>query len=186
VVVGPTTGSPTVGPPVVGPPVVGPPVVITKTEDEDGSKKIDNEDGGSLSRARHGLEAAGATEREIDFIVSSTTDNPRIGAPAAYLAAAITKGDAASLIAQAREERPIGPPPTRQDKTDAIFTRAAERARARDQAERAREWCGRCDERTRQLGDPPARCPDCHPLTALDAMGGGHPQGQIIQGAVIT
>lgn len=27
-------------------------------------------------------------------------------------------------------------------------------------------WCGRCDEHTRQVGDPPARCPDCHPLEA--------------------
>lgn len=25
-------------------------------------------------------------------------------------------------------------------------------------------WCGQCDERTRHLGDPPQRCPHCHPL----------------------
>lgn len=25
-------------------------------------------------------------------------------------------------------------------------------------------WCGACDETTRQTGDPPARCPHCHPL----------------------
>jgi hypothetical protein len=25
-------------------------------------------------------------------------------------------------------------------------------------------WCGNCDERTRQAGDPPRRCPACHPL----------------------
>lgn len=25
-------------------------------------------------------------------------------------------------------------------------------------------WCGSCDEITRQTGDPPRRCPDCHPL----------------------
>ncbi|HEY6276919.1 MAG TPA: hypothetical protein VIX86_11370 [Streptosporangiaceae bacterium] len=27
-------------------------------------------------------------------------------------------------------------------------------------------WCGTCDELTRQIGDPPARCPACHPLAA--------------------
>lgn len=25
-------------------------------------------------------------------------------------------------------------------------------------------WCGECDERTRLTGDPPRRCPACHPL----------------------
>ena len=29
-------------------------------------------------------------------------------------------------------------------------------------------WCEQCDERTRQIGDPPRRCPKCHPL-ATDA-----------------
>jgi hypothetical protein len=27
-------------------------------------------------------------------------------------------------------------------------------------------WCGGCDERTRLAGDPPYRCPVCHPLAA--------------------
>jgi hypothetical protein len=26
-------------------------------------------------------------------------------------------------------------------------------------------WCGQCDELTRLSGDPPRRCPNCHPLT---------------------
>lgn len=30
-------------------------------------------------------------------------------------------------------------------------------------------WCGGCDERTRLAGDPPYRCPICHPL-AVGAM----------------
>lgn len=25
-------------------------------------------------------------------------------------------------------------------------------------------WCGECEEATRQTGDPPRRCPNCHPL----------------------
>lgn len=25
-------------------------------------------------------------------------------------------------------------------------------------------WCGECDERTRLTGEPPSRCPACHPL----------------------
>jgi hypothetical protein len=28
------------------------------------------------------------------------------------------------------------------------------------------QWCGSCDETTRQTGDPPRRCPECHPLAA--------------------
>lgn len=32
-------------------------------------------------------------------------------------------------------------------------------------------WCGECDEHTRQTGDPPRRCPNCHPLKPVaDAM----------------
>jgi hypothetical protein len=27
-------------------------------------------------------------------------------------------------------------------------------------------WCGECDEKTRLTGDPPRRCPDCHPLAS--------------------
>ena len=29
-------------------------------------------------------------------------------------------------------------------------------------------WCGECDQTTRQVGDPPRRCPACHPLAALE------------------
>jgi len=29
-------------------------------------------------------------------------------------------------------------------------------------------WCGKCDADTRQTGDPPRRCPDCHPLRPVD------------------
>jgi len=28
-------------------------------------------------------------------------------------------------------------------------------------------WCGTCNPDTRQLGDPPRRCPDCHPLRPI-------------------
>lgn len=31
-------------------------------------------------------------------------------------------------------------------------------------------WCGACDETTRQTGDPPRRCPECHPLRPVEAM----------------
>lgn len=30
-------------------------------------------------------------------------------------------------------------------------------------------WCGQCDETTRQTGDPPRRCPDCHPLRPVES-----------------
>lgn len=31
-------------------------------------------------------------------------------------------------------------------------------------------WCGTCDQDTRQTGDPPMRCPTCHPLaTGIEA-----------------
>lgn len=29
-------------------------------------------------------------------------------------------------------------------------------------------WCGSCDETTRQTGDPPRRCPACHPLRLVE------------------
>lgn len=29
-------------------------------------------------------------------------------------------------------------------------------------------WCSECDERTRLIGDPPGRCPECHPLAGRD------------------
>lgn len=33
-------------------------------------------------------------------------------------------------------------------------------------------WCGKCDERTRLVGDdPPRRCPDCHPLRVVPETG---------------
>jgi hypothetical protein len=49
--------------------------------------------------------------------------------------------------------------------------------RARDPAAAARSpnnpkppWCGVCDQQTRQTGDPPGRCPTCHPLaTGIEA-----------------
>lgn len=41
-------------------------------------------------------------------------------------------------------------------------------------------WCGHCDQRTRQTGDPPARCPTCHPhATGMQAQAwraATHPQ----------
>lgn len=30
-------------------------------------------------------------------------------------------------------------------------------------------WCGTCDETTRQTGDPPRRCPHCHPIASRQA-----------------
>lgn len=29
-------------------------------------------------------------------------------------------------------------------------------------------WCGKCDQRTRHTGEPPRRCPDCHPLVIAE------------------
>jgi hypothetical protein len=55
----------------------------------------------SLSRARAALAAAGAAEREIDFIIDQTRNNPKIKSTAAYLRAAIANGDALELIADA-------------------------------------------------------------------------------------
>jgi hypothetical protein len=56
----------------------------------------------SLSRARAALEAAGAAERETDSIIENIRNNPKIQSPAAYLRSAISNGDAAELIADAR------------------------------------------------------------------------------------
>jgi hypothetical protein len=32
-------------------------------------------------------------------------------------------------------------------------------------------WCGNCDERTRLTGEPPTRCPACHPLAGAATNG---------------
>ena len=29
-------------------------------------------------------------------------------------------------------------------------------------------WCGQCTQETRQTGDPPSRCPNCHPLNVKE------------------
>ena len=31
-------------------------------------------------------------------------------------------------------------------------------------------WCGLCDESTRLAGDPPSRCPNCHPLQPVKEL----------------
>ena len=35
-------------------------------------------------------------------------------------------------------------------------------------------WCGQCDQRSRQTGDPPGRCPNCHPLASPNGRTGRH------------
>lgn len=37
-------------------------------------------------------------------------------------------------------------------------------------------WCGQCHEPTRLIGDPPARCPDCHPISVRSADPGEVPK----------
>jgi hypothetical protein len=101
----------------------------------------------SLSRARAALEAAGAAEREIDFVIGTIKNNPKIKSPAAYLRSALGNGDAAELIAGARAHL------AETDRADAerqaaaqdLEHRQAERARteadrARTEADRARAW----------------------------------------------
>lgn len=31
-------------------------------------------------------------------------------------------------------------------------------------------WCGQCEEHSRQTGDPPGRCPNCHPLASPNGI----------------
>ncbi len=58
----------------------------------------------SLSDVRAALEAAGATERETDSIISKIRNNPKIQSKAAYLRQAIANGDAGELITEARAD----------------------------------------------------------------------------------
>jgi hypothetical protein len=92
----------------------------------------------------------GISEREIGSFIAKIKEDPKIRYPSAWLKTVIDKGDLADVIADAAQ--------------GGIWEQAMERARQQD-AVKARPWCGRCDERTRLLGDPPARCPACHPLT---------------------
>jgi hypothetical protein len=92
------------------------------------------------------LAGLGATEREIDFILTKITDDPRVRSPAAYLRTAIANGDGPELLSQARRE--LGAHGT-----------SASPARP--------PWCGQCDQGTRLIeldDDRMARCPRCHPL----------------------
>jgi hypothetical protein len=49
--------------------------------------------------------------------------------------------------------------------------RGAAGADAAPHAQPKPPWCGECDERTRQTGDPPRRCPECHPLAGQEPHG---------------
>jgi hypothetical protein len=79
-------------------------------------KKTDHEDG-SLSRIAAALRAAvpDVTEREARQIIASTKSNPHVRAPVPYLTAAIANGDAAALVAEARDQL-VG-----QERMDRIF-----------------------------------------------------------------
>jgi hypothetical protein len=92
------------------------------------------------------LARLGADKRETDFILDKIKNDPGIRRPAAYLRAALSNGDGAALIEDARRElaadagtpMPDGWPP----------------------------WCGHCDLNRHREDDEGRlyRCPDCHPL----------------------
>jgi len=85
-----------------------------------------------------------AAEREIEYAVTTIETRHalgEVGSARAYLRKIIENGDAASLIDEARAE--IG-----RDSRNGFHP----------------EWCGKCDERTRQLeldDGTPAYCPEC-------------------------
>ena len=61
-------------------------------------------------------------------------------------------------------------PPRPEGKRGGQAAPASGRASPNGPAGRAKPpWCGQCDEATRQTGDPPRRCPKCHPLRAVEA-----------------
>jgi hypothetical protein len=114
------------------------------------SRHRDLSNGNSLSRATAALRSVpGATESEIEEIVRQIEANPNVIQIGSYLEGAIKRGDAADLVISARK---------RLAERDGIGQASAKRP----------EWCGKCDERTRMIGeDNPQRCPDCNPMTAI-------------------
>ena len=80
------------------------------------------------------------TEKEIDEIVRHVKQDPKVSRPGPYLRSAVANGDALTLVSEARA-----------------------RLSQNGKTERP-PWCGKCVESTRLEGDPPRRCPDCHPL----------------------
>jgi hypothetical protein len=85
-----------------------------------------------------------ATEREIAYAVKTIEDRHargEIGTVAGWLRTIVAKGDAPALVADiCRDLAPVVELP---------------------------DWCGRCDQATRLIGDDtPRRCPRCHPLRA--------------------
>lgn len=89
-------------------------------------------------------------------------DGPRDGQRGAY-------GDSTGRIPLQNGVRPDAP--------EQILKGSRRRARGAAGADAAPRtqpkplWCGECDERTRQIGDPPRRCPDCHPLAGQEPRG---------------
>jgi hypothetical protein len=110
----------------------------------------------SLSREsdpRALLAGLGATEREIDDIITTIKNDPNVRSPAAYIRATLANGDGPELLDRARRAL------------------AAQDAAEWDAPPPRPPWCGQCDEQTRLIalesndGKPMMkRCPRCHPL----------------------
>lgn len=183
--VAPTTSPPTVGQPVVGPPVVGALVVSTETYDGNLNTKTDNENGSSLSRAAAAIVAAvpDATEREIRAIIHKIETDPHVRSAGPYLRAAVERGDAAVLVAEARNQldeadrmsevfgRPVGMaaaagPGARSSVVDDGARQAIDAGRRVQEMLGGSPWCGECKlpGRMRETAEgQPYRCPECNP-----------------------
>jgi hypothetical protein len=149
----PAAGKPAAGKPAAGKPAAGKPADKRSTERSTELEKTDRKHG-SLSRAAVALADAGATEREILEIVRKIEADPSVRYAAAYLKAAIGNGDAAVLIAEARNQL----------EQDEAMRRTFSAGAAG--ASKKPPWCGQCDKGTRLTTGPSIRrCPDCHPLT---------------------
>lgn len=97
------------------------------------------------------LAKLGATEREIDCIMSKFEGDPAVRWPAVYALVSVGNNGPA-LIEQARREL------ARLDADDNLWSPPPDRS----------PWCGECDERTRwrETDDgQPYKCPKCHPDT---------------------
>jgi hypothetical protein len=165
--VAPTTSPPTVGQPVVGQPVVGALVVSTETYDGNLNTKIDNENGSSLSRAAAAIVAAvpDATEREIRAIVHKIETDPKVRHAGPYIRAAVERGDAAVLVAEARNDLDEA------DQMSEMFGRPVGAAAAAGPP--GSPWCGECQlpGRMRETAEgDPYRCPECNPRAREDEL----------------
>src|SRR5439155_428218 len=116
-------------------------VVHDYWEYQPSAQKVRNDRSAKAERQRRWLERKQARERDASKDASQDESKDNAPSPSPPRPEGSGAGNAPRSAANGRASPPGSP------------ARAAKPP-----------WCGQCDESTRQTGDPPGRCPACHPL----------------------